>query len=169
MDKDDQSWIIKLSCPYCGEVIVTASNFGMIPRDMSEDKREEITCGEAGFDNVDMDSCGHLAFFSDWAYAGHFVMDNWESEMAMLASAMADEEEDQPESNVTGQDTARIIVDGLDCRGIEEVDRIIAKALPRYDHKYAEEYVEKFDGISRGGPTYRLIFLRKKNDNKIST
>ncbi|HNS15544.1 MAG TPA: hypothetical protein PKM08_09450, partial [Syntrophorhabdaceae bacterium] len=81
---NSKPWEVLLSCPYCGEIIVTARDHSMLPEEMSDEEREAITCTEAGSDDTG-GYCPHLALFSDWAYAGHSIL-GWEPEMGLLAA-----------------------------------------------------------------------------------
>ena len=76
VERDSDDWTVEMACPFCEKVIVEACDRSMLPDDMTDDEREEIICTEKGFDNCD-GHCEHLAFFSDWAYAGSRVEEAW--------------------------------------------------------------------------------------------
>jgi len=130
----------------------------MLPEEMSDEEREAITCTEAGSDDTG-GYCPHLALFSDWAYAGHSIL-GWEPEMGLLAARIIGR------TPVKDEDIAELIVNSLSDEGIKAFNGFLDQALPYHDHHVVEEYVEKFDGVSSGGPTYRLIFLKKKEASK---
>jgi|GEM_PF-2072962 len=157
MKKDSKTpWIVELACPFCKKVIVTAYDHSLLPEDMSEDEREAITCGEDGMDDMD-GSCAHLAFISDWGYAGHSVIECWTNEMKSLADALDEGWNDSTKNCFCARKLEDTIGDNID----NNIEDIIDKVFMDCDHEFIEQYVEKYDGVSCGGPTYRLIFLRK--------
>jgi hypothetical protein len=162
-------WVSELSCRFCGKVIVTAYDFSELDDSLSEEEREEITCGEGGYDDTG-GSCEHLAFYSDWAYEGASIV-NWEEEMAMLAKALdgtgePDEDDDEdPDEDDDERDSDEDVADIISGYMIDDetfINKTLDKVLPDFDHETIHNYVEKFDGVRNGGPTYMMIFLRNK-------
>lgn len=157
---NDKSWIINIVCPFCGEVIVTAYDHSLIPQDMPAEERERITCSDETMDNLD-GRCEHLAFLSDWAYAGHSIETHWNKEMIALASALEKGETEITDTETSDQELADFLGNALDEYSPSEVEELLRKVLPSHEHKFFQQYIEKFDGVGDGGPTYTLIFLRK--------
>jgi len=141
--------LVTVNCPFCGVEIVSAYDHSELPDDLSDEEREEITIET--WDETD-GCCEHLAFRSDWAYAGSEYIQQWEEEMEKLSVAVSeDQEENDPDVLANA-----IHVDGLDLEPYAE------KVLSGYEFAVSCQYVEKFDGVKCGGPTYMHIFLKKK-------
>ena len=166
---DDSDAIVEIYCPFCGKVVLEATDFSKLSYDRDDDEEEEseydddFECDE-DFVNV----CEHLAFSSDWAYVGPEIHDKWKEEMRLLASAMEKEnEKDKSFRRVEPETNERIIDDFRMSNREDKLNLIAAKALPDYDFAYIEEYVNKEDGISgTGGADYGLIFLKKRDKRK---
>jgi len=149
--KKSPEWIIEVSCPFCKSVVIEAIDYSALPDDM----REKINEGrESGDDTID--HCQHVAFFSDWAYAGSDIPTAWEKEMRLIALAIDEDRGATPGKTI---DNNRMEDDG------RNLQQVLAKVLPDYDAAFAQEYVEKFDGVSSGGPSYAVVFLRKKKQS----
>ncbi len=146
-------WIIEISCPFCGATVLETTDFSKIPEDMSDDEREEIELSED-----DCNFCEHVAFFSDWAYAGPEIPNKWKKEMTLLAGAIQNKEVD---SNAIVS-----IIDHFRTSGGEDgLKRLAEKVLPDYDLEFVEEFVCKNNGCSgTGGSNYGIIFLQKKTE-----
>ena len=141
--------LVLVNCPFCGEEIVRAYDHSMIPDDLSEEEREELT-----IETVDITDgiCDHLAFRSDWAYSGSEYISRWQQQMGKLAASISGEmEEDGPD----------IIAEALHVDS-KDLYPYAAKILPEYFFECTYNFVEKFDGPSSGGPTYMCIFLKTK-------
>lgn len=160
---DTSEFEINMDCPFCGANIVTAYDFSKIPDDLPEEEREEITCNGLGDDYISS-PCEHLAFFSDWAYAGHSITPEWNMEMLTLAAALSGDEGFLSGKSTGLRGVESVIADSLTDTSEEELDKLMKKKLGKYKYAYEENYVEKFDGVSSGGPTYRLIFLSSDAD-----
>lgn len=158
MKKSDRSkdWIITIKCPFCHKPIVSAVDFSMLPDDMPEDEKEAITCGGEGGQDVINDYCEHVAFFSDWAYSGSDVPQIWDKEMKAVANVLDKERIDD------GEEPGKVIDDVRILEKKKDLGKLIKKALPKCDVAILEEYIEKYDGVSGGGPTYGVVFLKKK-------
>jgi hypothetical protein len=169
--KEDFSdpWIVSMSCPFCDEIIVVAVDYSLLPDDMPEEEREEITCTPEGFDYCD-GRCAHLAFWSDWAYAGAFVENAWEREVDLIAKAFCKSEwADMEYEDGEDVDTLETVSSSLYnvFHGGGTGDREAAVELMRSAVKGVEielvgGYIEKNDGVSGGGPTYMIIFMKKQ-------
>jgi len=148
VDNKLDSCRITIDCPFCGVTIVEAYDHSLIDDDLDDDEREEITCGDMGFTDGE---CEHLAFESDWCYAGSYIKGKWEPQLTKLVLAAECYEDDLADSIATA-----INIDNIDFQKLSK------EVLPEYEVKVTTNYVEIFDGPSSGGPTYMHIFLKEK-------
>lgn len=146
---DCEEVLVVVNCPFCGMEIVRAYDHSELSDELSDEEREEITIDT--MDETD-GCCEHLAFRSDWAYAGSEYIESWEEQMKKLAAAVSED----PEETEPGELAWAMRVSGLD------LEPYAAKVLPEYHFESSRVYVEKFDGIKCGGPTYMHIFLKEK-------
>lgn len=81
---------VTVSCPFCGEEIVRAYDHSLLPDGLADKEKEEITC-------ITYDTsggiCEHLAFLSDWAYAGSEFIPKLQRKMENIAAAISGDEE----------------------------------------------------------------------------
>lgn len=59
--------LVIVNCPFCGIEIVRAYDHSMLPDDLDDEEIEEII---SNAEDIADGICDHLAFRSDWAYAG---------------------------------------------------------------------------------------------------
>lgn len=163
-------WMFEVSCPYCKTITVQIVDQSKFPESMSEARREKIIEEEWIEDNVE---CEHLAFWSDWAYTGTEIKQNWLTEVKLIAGTLlkSDPVEDEPEDDdidVMGENLAEFLWDVFhDNRHIskKDVTAKMKRALKGLDLSLRGGYVERYSGPSNGGPTYMLIYMRKKLTN----
>lgn len=151
----DRPWLVQLRCPFCDTLVIEDADLSLLPEDMPDEEREEISCssGESPF----VGQCEHLAFQSDWAYAGPEIL--MKTEMKRLGKAISDEEQAR-DAGIAEDEMAKLI-DRARCD--DEVDgELLHRLFPEHDAAFITKYVEKYDGVQSGGPDYGLIFLRRK-------
>lgn len=149
-------WIVEICCPFCGELIVEAADYSMLPPDMSDDEREKITCsGDPDF--VGFDShCEHVAYLCEYGYVGSEVPKKWEKEMILVARILNDRR--YPQLDNPDKEFIKLIEETWAHEDKKTLENAIEKALPGYDTVFIKREINK------GGenPTYAAIFLRKK-------
>src|SRR6056297_2608571 len=135
---DCEEALVVVNCPFCGMEIVRAYDHSELSDELSDEEREEIT-----IDTVDETDgcCEHLAFRSDWAYAGSEYIESWEEQMKKLAAAVSEDPEETDPDVLSNA----MHVDGL------ELGPYAEKVLPEYQFESSIVYVEKLDGVSCGG------------------
>ena len=154
-DSHDKPWIVEMCCPFCGEVIVRTYDYSLFTSDLSEEEEEEIRCGTKYLDMWD-GHCEHLAYFSDWAYSGSRVEDKWAKEVAAIKGAFG-------ESGLE-DDLGFSLLDAVKDEGKKEkIQRQMQACVKDIEIALEGGYVEKNDGVKgSGGPTFMLIFMRRK-------
>lgn len=148
IDKALEEALVSICCPFCDEEILRAYDHSMLPAELSEEEREEITINT--LDETD-GICEHLAFRSDWAYSGSEFIPKWQQQMEKLAISVSGKTEDNDPEVIA----AALMHD-------RNLYPCAAEALSDYFFECTCNYVEKFDGVSQGGPTYMHIFLKEK-------
>ena len=158
-------WMFEVRCPYCKTKTVQIVDYSKLYGYYSEQKCEQIIEEECVEGRVD---CEHLAFWSDWAYAGTEIVDGWAAEIKQISQDILAEEQDEEffdDQEDAGHALASYLWHAFHEVGEidkEEVEQKMRKSLKGYDVKFNGGYVERSDGVSGGGPTYMLIYLRKR-------
>ena len=157
----DSDEIVKATCPFCGKVVLFATDFSKIPDDISDDERVEIECGEEF-----VTGCEHVAFSSDWAYQGpDDIPDIWKQEMTLFANAIINKENIPQE--VAPQKIEKVIDDYRVYNSEDDLKHLVSETLPNYDVAFISIFVCKNDGNNgQGGANYGIIFLQKKGHVK---
>jgi len=146
--------------------------------DEEEEKLERL------YDYTDGE-CPHLAFWSDWAYAGSRIEGEWLAEMIALScylelcSESEDKITDQLIKDLKPEVDAQIVnYDNISSREKDQIAHVIADYLisdedyvanliplvfPNHEVSFAVEFVCKDDGPKgEGGPTYMCVFMKEK-------
>ena len=172
MKKKKSRRTIQFLCPFCKEIIVEACDHSAKPDDISDKQWENITCCEEGDDRTD-GRCEHLAFWSDWAYAGSYVEEAWAPQVELIAKAFRKnecaEDEYEEDEKIDVEDTvASSLLEVFHDGDISEDGalKIMCQAVEDVDIALDGGYVEKYNGITGGGPTYMMIFMRKKSSEQ---
>ena len=170
-------WMFEIRCPYCKTKTVQIIDHSKLSGYYSERKCEQILEEEWIEDH---DECEHLAFWSDWAYSGTEINRAWAAEVKQISQAILSEEQDgesdsegyvceEDDENIDDEDEGHELADYLwhAFHGVGEIDKKqveqkMRKSLKGYDVKFEGGYVERSDGVSGGGPTYMLIYMRKR-------
>jgi isopentenyl diphosphate isomerase/L-lactate dehydrogenase-like FMN-dependent dehydrogenase len=166
-----------ISCPFCKIKIVEAYDI----EDSYNENTEEY--GEIPEDYSN-GICPHLAFTSDWAYAGSDIKDKWLSEMIIyshLLDSHYDEKISKESTEKYKKESLQKVVTYANLSWNEQEDiknqiaeyimdsedyaqELLAKTFHDHETHLETAFVDKGDGIQgRGGPTYMCIFLMKKN------
>lgn len=165
MGNGERTWVTKLKCPFCETVIVEACDHSMQPSDISDERWEEITCSEDGYDICE-GSCEHLAFWSDWAFAGHRIEKKWNKQIELIAKAiyLADDPEAEDAGEIDIEDTIGSSLMDVESGIVDEEDLLetMKCAVPNIEIEILTQFVEKFAGVKSGGPTYMMIFMKDK-------
>ena len=154
---EDQEWVVNITCPFCQATIVEAVDYSLLPDDMPDEEREEITCGGEP-DFVGFDShCEHVAYLYEYGFVGTHVPDSWKSDMIALARAFNQKREpplDDPEGDFMELIDEAWVFDSRP----KKFESTIKKTLPGCDSEFVKLEVDK------GGenPVYGVIFLRRK-------
>ena len=175
-------WMFEIRCPYCKVRTVQIVDHSKLYGYYSEQKCEQVIDEECIEDHVE---CDHLAFWSDWAYSGTEIKKAWAGEVKQISQAILAEEQDKEadgegygreeddentDDESDGHDLANYLwhafheVGEINKKHLEQKMR---KSLKGHDVKFEGGYVERNDGVSGGGPTYMLIYLRKKTHSSI--
>jgi hypothetical protein len=153
-----QPWVVNMMSPFFFFLIATESDHSKLPDDMPEDEMEKITCGEGGRDIMDGTS-EHLAFIDDWAEVGPAIVEKWKAEMGLLDIGF--DLRRGGNGAFLDKEAPNAIQSSMEQFSQSDYHHIIRLGLPDCEYGLAEEYVEKNHGVSSGGPTCRMIFIRK--------
>lgn len=166
----------QISCPFCNQKIVEAYEL----EDSYNSEAEEY---ENIQDDYSEGNCPHLAFISDWAYAGSQIENNWLNEMTVyshLLDAHYDKkitvesikklkkqavEESAKYANLSPieQDKIKHQIAEFIIENEDYAQELLAKTYIEYETHLEIAFIDKGDGAGGcGGPTYMCIFLKKK-------
>jgi len=166
----------QISCPFCNQKIVEAYEL----EDSYNSETEEYKDIQ---DDYSEGKCPHLAFISDWAYAGSQIENNWLNEMTVyshLLDAHYDKkitiesikkikkqavEESAKYANLSPieQDKIKHQIAEFIIENEDYAQELLAKTFIEHETHLEIAFIDKGDGVGGcGGPTYMCIFLKKK-------
>lgn len=189
---------IFISCPFCNEMIIEAHEIdGLYEDEVDEDEgydkdedEDEMNDNDAEIpEDFNDGECPHLAFLSDWAYAGSRVKDTWEYEMVMFSHMLGlcydenaskvfiEETKKKASEESAGYDDLRprdkdSVIHQIADYILDDEDYVIdmlKKTFPEHETYLEKVFVDKGDGVhGSGGPTYMCIFLKKKESKTVN-
>lgn len=157
----DSDEIVEVTCPFCGKIVLLATDFSKIPAEISDEERYEIEWSDEF-----VNGCEHVAFSSDWGYQGpDDIPDTWKQEMTLFANAIINKENIPQE--VAPQKIEKVIDDYRTSNNEAALKHLASVTLPNYDFAFINKFVCKNDGINgQGGANYGIIFLQEKGHVK---
>jgi len=160
-DYNEEDWIYRIDCPFCKTEIIRAIDFSMFPANMPEEERDEwMMAGD------DTGSCEHLAFWSDYAYAGPRIEKAWKHQVDLIAKSLWRKDRlDSGKDNEVDVNIAEVLSmalwDAFHGSGdLDEISVVMDSAVEGVEVEVDGGYVEQYNGPRRGGPTYMLVFMR---------
>lgn len=165
-----------ITCPFCNKPIIIAYDI----EDAYDDEIEE-------YDEIPEDynegKCPHLAFVSDWAYAGSRIENSWLREMFIFSYILNSYEYEEISIDLIEKIKSEVIEIIINNNNLSQLDlskiehriaeylmddeefcqELLAKSFPEYKTFLEIAFVDKGDGVhGSGGPTYMCIFLNKE-------
>lgn len=156
-------WMFEVRCPYCKTQTIQLVDYSKLYGYYSDEKCDQIIEDEWP-DGIN--ECEHLAFWSDWAFAGTEISPKWADEIKRVSLTLLNDGTDEDlELSKDGRDLAEYLWDVFHDNSdldIIHVNDVMRRTLKGYDVKLAGGYVERGAGPQGGGPTYMLIYIRRK-------
>lgn len=137
--------MVEIHCPFCDKLLV---------RDYDLTGLEEDD--ESGLPDPIWDiSCPHVAAYCVWGSIETTVSTEWKTDVSAICQSLTIED---GIDEFVDDDCIIYIMNDMD----DDERQELFSRNTNMDYVFFDVYVEKFDGVSSGGPTFMILLMNRK-------